>query len=89
LKTPAGLVRFWFYKPETKKTKPNPNKKKIEPNRFKPVFVLKNQTETKQEKTEPNRFKPVFVLKNQTETGWFELVSVFLKKNKFRFGFFF
>jgi hypothetical protein len=21
-------VRFWFYKPETEKTKPNPNKKK-------------------------------------------------------------
>jgi hypothetical protein len=45
LKKPIGSVRFWFYKYETKKTKPNPNWKKTEPkqkNRVKPVFVLKN-----------------------------------------------
>jgi len=41
LKKPIGLV--WFYKPETKKTEPNPNKK----NRAKPVFVQKNQTKPK------------------------------------------
>jgi hypothetical protein len=29
-KTPTGSVRFWFYKPETEKTKPNPNRKKPE-----------------------------------------------------------
>ena len=32
LKKPTGSVRFWFYKPKTKKTKPNPNRKKTEPN---------------------------------------------------------
>jgi hypothetical protein len=41
-----------FYKPETEKTEPNPNRKKpsqtekIKPNRVEPVFVLKNRTET-------------------------------------------
>jgi hypothetical protein len=38
------LVRFWFYKFETEKTEPNPNRKKIEPNWknwFELVFVLK------------------------------------------------
>ena len=61
------LVWFRFYKSKTKKTKPNPNKKKpsqiikkpsqikkTEPNRFEPVFVLKNRTE-------PDRFEPVSV----------------------------
>ena len=42
LKKPIGLVRF--YKLETEKTKPNPNRKKPSQNR----------------KTEPNRFEPVF-----------------------------
>ena len=28
LKKPTGSVRFWFYKPETEKTEPNPNRKK-------------------------------------------------------------
>jgi murein endopeptidase len=32
LKNPTGSVQFWFYKPEIKKTKPNPNRKKTEPN---------------------------------------------------------
>jgi hypothetical protein len=65
LKKPTGSVRFWFYKPETKKTEPNRTKpklkktwKKTEPKPSKP-----SQTE----KTEPNRFEPVFVLKNRTE----------------------
>jgi hypothetical protein len=63
LKKPTGLVRFWFYKPETKKTEPNrtqteKNWKKTEPKPSKP-----NQTE----KTESNRFEPIFVLKNRTE----------------------
>jgi len=48
-----GSVRFRFYKPETKKIeqKPKPNRKitestwKTEPNRFEPIFVLKNRTE--------------------------------------------
>jgi len=47
------VVQFRFYKPETKKTKPNwtePKQKKPEknePNRFEPVFSLKNRTEPK------------------------------------------
>jgi len=44
LKTPTDSVLF--YRSETKKTKPNPNKKnwkKTEPNRFESVFVLKTK----------------------------------------------
>jgi hypothetical protein len=51
LKKPTGSIRFWFYKPETEKTEPNPEK-----NRKKP---------SQNEKTEPNRFEPVFVQKNE------------------------
>jgi len=62
LKKPTSSVRFWFYKHETKKTEPNPNPKKpekTESNQFKPVFVLKNRTET-------GWFEPVlFFKKNQ------------------------
>jgi len=60
LKKSAGQVRFRFYKQKTEKTEPNPNRKKPEknraktgkskktkPNRFEPVFVLKNRTELK------------------------------------------
>jgi len=51
LKKLTGLVRFWFYKPETKKTKPNPNRKKTRVKRKKPSqtgFCSKkpNRTET-------------------------------------------
>jgi hypothetical protein len=64
LKKPAGSVRFRFYKQKTEKTEPNqtetdkkPEKKlsqtkKTEPNRFEPVFSLKNRTE-------PNRNRSV------------------------------
>jgi hypothetical protein len=42
------VVLFWFYKPETKKTKQNkPELEKTEPNWKKPVFILKNRTELK------------------------------------------
>jgi hypothetical protein len=58
-KTPTGSVRFWFYKLETEKTKPNPNRKNQKKNR-------KNRAKTK--KTEPNRFEPVFVLKNRNRS---------------------
>jgi hypothetical protein len=61
LKKLTGSIRFWFYKPETEKTKPNLNRKKpekTEPNRTN----LKKLSQTK--KTEPNRFEPVFILKN-------------------------
>jgi hypothetical protein len=34
VKKPTGLVRFRFYKLETEKNEPKPNKKKIESNRF-------------------------------------------------------
>jgi hypothetical protein len=60
LKKLTGSIRFRFYKPKTEKTKPNLNRKKLsqtgkkpsqtektKPNRFEPVFVLKNQTEPK------------------------------------------
>jgi hypothetical protein len=53
LKNPTGSVQFWFYKPEIKKpnrtqTGKKPSQtRKTEPNRFEPVFVLKNQTEPK------------------------------------------
>ena len=51
LKKPTDSVQFRFYKPKTEKTKSNqtkpkpvePNRKKTEPNRFKSVFVLKNE----------------------------------------------
>ena len=70
MKKPTGSVQFWFYKPKTKKTKPNPNQEKT---RAKPG---KNRAKT--EKTKPNRFEQVFVLKNRTETGRFEPVLIFL-----------
>jgi hypothetical protein len=63
LKKPTGSVRFRFFKPGTEKTElnrtepkpektePKPKKPsqtgKNEPNRFEPVFVLKNRTEPK------------------------------------------
>jgi hypothetical protein len=57
LKKSASSVRFRFYKPKMEKTEPNQQKtepklkktsqtKKTKPNRFEPVFVLKNRTET-------------------------------------------
>ena len=73
-----GSVWFRFYKPETEKTKPNPNRKKpsqSRKNRAKPKKTKpdrKNQTEP-----EKNWAKPVFVLKNRTETGRFEPVCFF------------
>jgi hypothetical protein len=42
-KKPTGSVRFRFYKLETEKTKPNPNRK----NRAKPKKNRKNRTKTK------------------------------------------
>jgi len=83
LKKPTGSVRFRFFKPGTGKTEPKKKLEKTEPNR-------KNQAKPSQtQKTEPNRFEPVFSLKNRTETGRFELVSVFFKKKKFQFDYFF
>ena len=61
-----GSVWFRFYKPETEKTKPNPNRKKpsqSRKNRAKPKKTKpdrKNQTEP-----EKNRAKPVFILKTE------------------------
>jgi hypothetical protein len=62
LNKPTGSVRF--YKLEIEKTEPNPNRKKpnhtkkTKPNRFEPVFILKNPTET-------GRLEPVFVFLNK------------------------
>jgi hypothetical protein len=74
LKKPTGSVRFWFYKPETEKTKPNPYRKKpIQTEKpSKTGFCLK-----KPKLIGLNRF---FLKKpNRAKTGWFEPVS--LKKN--------
>jgi hypothetical protein len=80
LKKSTGSVRF--YKPKTKKTELNRNRK----NRKKPSQTGKNRVKLK---TKPNRFEPIFVLKNRTEPKpGFELISVpFRFKKKFRFGY--
>jgi hypothetical protein len=66
-KKPTNSVRFRFYKPKTGKTEPKPEK--TEPNRFEPVFVLKNRTKT-------GWFELVLILKNQTKTNRFKPISV-------------
>jgi len=45
------LVWFRFYKPKTEKTKPNPNRKKLEKNRVKPSQIEKIESN---QKTKPN-----------------------------------
>jgi hypothetical protein len=72
LKKPTGSVRFRFYKPKTKKTELNPNRKK-------PSQTGKKPSQT--EKTEPNRFELVFVLKNRTEPKPVSVWFFFFKKN--------
>jgi len=55
LKKSTGSVQFRFYKPETEKTKPNPNKKNRK-NRAKPEKNEPNQkNRAKPEKNEPNQ----------------------------------
>jgi len=63
-------LKFWknrpvrFYKHETEKTEPNPNRK----NQKKPSQTRKTEPKLSQiEKTESNRFELVFVLKNWTK----------------------
>jgi len=81
-------VRFWFYKPETKKTELNPNRKKTK----KTSQTRKNRAKPKNpspiEKTEPN-WKITDFCSKITESKpvglnqfWF-----FLKKNWFDFFF--
>jgi len=53
LKKPIGSVRFRFYKPKTKKTEPNPNKKKPEK---KPSQTEKPIQTKKPSQTGLNRF---------------------------------
>jgi len=80
LKKPTGSVQFWFYKLETEKTEPNPNRKKTEPNRFELVFVLKNWTEPKQVCLNRFRFKKKIVwllflyIKNEPNQKWSPLI---------------
>jgi hypothetical protein len=75
LKKLIGSVRFRFYKPKNKKTKPNRTQTKKtgknERNRFEPVFIQKNRTELKPAGL--NRFR--FFLKN------FNLI-IFFDKNQ-------
>jgi hypothetical protein len=52
-KKPAGSVRFWFYKPKTEKTEPNPNRKKLSQTGKKPSQAGKNRAKPK------NQAKPV------------------------------
>jgi hypothetical protein len=76
LKKSTGLVWFWFYKPKTQKTEPNPNRIKTEPNR---------------KKTEPNwenRANPVwtdFCSKKPKPVG----LNRFNFLKKIQFGYFF
>jgi hypothetical protein len=73
------LVRFWFYKPKTEKTK------KIESNRTKKTGKKPSQnrkTESKpkkQSQTSLNRFFSKKTKQNRIETGQFKPVLVFLK----------
>jgi hypothetical protein len=80
LKKPTSSVRF--FKPGTRKTEPEKNRakpkkpsqtKKTEPNRFEPVFSLKNRTEPKP--VGLNRFRFFFFKKK------FGLV-IFFDKNR-------
>jgi len=95
LKKLTGSVRFRFYKPETEKTKPNPNRKKpsrARKNRVKPKKTEQNRktqkNRAKLEKTEPNRFELVFVLKkpNRNLSVWTGFGFFF---KKIQFGYFF
>jgi hypothetical protein len=56
LKKPTGSVRFRFFKPETRKTKPNPNQKNRKKTEPKPSQTEK--TEPNRKKTEPKPEKP-------------------------------
>jgi hypothetical protein len=87
LKKPTGSVRFWFYKPETEKTKPNPYKKKPiqteKPSKTsfcfkKPKLVGLNRFFFLKNRTEPKPGHTSFFHKksNRTETGRFEPVSL-------------
>ena len=87
LKKLTSSVRFWFYKPETEKTKSNLNRKKPEkkPSQTRKT-ELNRKNRAKPEKTKPkpspietNRFELVFILKNWTEPGQFEPLSVRLR----------
>ena len=87
LKKSTGLVRFWFYKLETEKTKPNPNRKKPSQTE-KPSQNRKNRA--KPEKTEPkpsqtglNRFLSKKPNRNRSVWTGFSSVSIFLKKFQF------
>jgi len=75
LKKPTGSVRFRFYKPETEKTKLNPNRKN--------PCQSKKQSQTN--KTEPNRFESVFVQKKNRKRS----VSTGFDFFKIQFGYFF
>jgi hypothetical protein len=59
LKKPTGSVLFRFYKPETKKIKPN----RIEPKPKKPSQTEPNQKTKSNRKNRAKQKKPVFVPK--------------------------
>ena len=82
LKKPTGVVRFWFYKPETEKTEPNRKKQeKTKPNQKKP-----SQTEkTKRNQKKPSRTGLNWFLSKKTEP---KPKPVGLNLSRFDFGFF-
>jgi hypothetical protein len=60
LKKPTGSVRFRFYKPGTKKTEPNPNKKNQKKTEPKPSQTGKKPSQTKKTiQNQKNGVKPV------------------------------
>jgi hypothetical protein len=69
-------VRFWFYKPKTEKTEPNPNRKKPEK---KPSQTGKKPSQTGFCPKKPNRTEPKPVGLNQ--------FRFFLKKIRFDYFF--
>jgi hypothetical protein len=80
LKKSTGLVWFWFYKPETEKTEPNSNRKKLEKNRAK----LKKPSQTgfcPKNRTKTGRFEPVLV-RFQFKKKDFSLVTFFFIKTE-------
>ena len=84
LKKSTGSVQFRFYKPETEKTKPNPNKKNRK-NRAKPEKNEPNQkNRAKPEKNRAKPKKPSQTRKNQAKPVRTGFCSKKIKPNRRR-----
>ena len=87
MKKPTGSVRFQFYKPETEKTEPNPNRKnqkKTESN-WKKTEPKSSQTEKPSQTGKPNPNRFLSKKKNWNQSVW----TGFGFFKKIRFGYFF